>query len=98
MIIGRREVAFGVQVDDRVGDDFSGLPLVAAARHHDDGNARSPRHPEHHFVPLHDAVGGDGKLPQRIVFQDVRSRVVDDHVGREFGQRFRQIPAVKRDT
>jgi len=48
--------ALPVQVEDGVGDDAGGSLLVPPGRHHEDGDAVSPRRPEQDLVSLHDAL------------------------------------------
>ena len=45
-----------VQVEDGVGDDFRRRALVAAAGHHDDGNAATARFLEHDLVAVDDSL------------------------------------------
>ena len=45
-----------VQVKDGVGDDAGRFLLVPSRRHHEDGDAPSPRSPEHNLISLHDAL------------------------------------------
>ena len=51
--------AFLGEVEDRVGDDARGAPLVAAAGEHHDGHAALDALAEDHLVALNDACRRD---------------------------------------